>query len=329
MHVLLLAAATAYCQVLTWTATRRLDVGGPDSVLTFQPAVSGKLTGEVICGSQRYAIDLAIKPGQPVEVTLAGLGEGRHPCEGQVTLVAADDSEGTMSLVFEVVRRPQLGFRIQPDDVDQAARRAALHPSRPLARIEGDVIGERGVSLGEVASDLSDPANPTVSWGGEGDVLAIRLRAWDVDEFGATLQLSPWSYEIAHEDVIFDTNQATILPAEAHKLEATLAELQNVLQIYGDVAEVQLYVGGCTDTVGDAASNLRLSAARARAIAVWFRNRGFQRPIFAQGFGESALAVLTADEVDLAANRRAVYILAASPPPASPALPGTDWVAVR
>jgi outer membrane protein OmpA-like peptidoglycan-associated protein len=68
-----------------------------------------------------------------------------------------------------------------------------------------------------------------------------------------------------------------------------------------------------------------LSERRARAIAAWFRRRGFTGPVSYQGFGETALAVPTPDETDEAANRRALYILAANPPPVSEQLPARAW----
>jgi outer membrane protein OmpA-like peptidoglycan-associated protein len=91
------------------------------------------------------------------------------------------------------------------------------------------------------------------------------------------------------------------------------------------VVEIQLYVAGYTDTVGNSASNQGLSERRAKSIARWFSTRGFAQPIHFQGFGEDALAVGTPDETDQAANRRAIYILAAQPPPTGPTLPRSAW----
>ena len=88
---------------------------------------------------------------------------------------------------------------------------------------------------------------------------------------------------------------------------------------------IKLYLAGYTDTVGDGGGNQALSERRARSIAAWFRNRGFSGEIAFQGFGERGQAVQTGEGVDEARNRRAVYILAASPPPTSPGLPGSNW----
>jgi outer membrane protein OmpA-like peptidoglycan-associated protein len=75
-----------------------------------------------------------------------------------------------------------------------------------------------------------------------------------------------------------------------------------------------LFIAGHTDTVGSAGSNLKLSHERARSIASWFRKRGVRLPISYEGFGETSLAVKTADNVDEIKNRRADYVLSDGPP---------------
>ena len=67
-------------------------------------------------------------------------------------------------------------------------------------------------------------------------------------------------------------------------------------------------------TVGPAAHNLTLSRARARSIASWFAQHGLKIGIAFEGFGESALLVKNADEVDEPKNRRVDYILAIQEP---------------
>jgi len=57
-----------------------------------------------------------------------------------------------------------------------------------------------------------------------------------------------------------------------------------------------------------------LSRERARSIASWFRKRGARIPIAYEGYGETALAVSTADGVDEPRNRRVDYILSLDEP---------------
>ena len=84
-------------------------------------------------------------------------------------------------------------------------------------------------------------------------------------------------------------------------------------------AGITLYIAGHTDTVGSPTHNFKLSQDRARSIAAWFRKRGVKIPISYEGFGETSLAVKTADNIDEVKNRRADYILSDGPPTLSAA----------
>jgi outer membrane protein OmpA-like peptidoglycan-associated protein len=166
----------------------------------------------------------------------------------------------------------------------------------------------------------------TADWAAtSGEAIRITVTAWDEHELPARLELSPWSYDLPHEDVVFQSGSAEITLLEAPKLEATYGDLEQVLARYGAVVEVRLFVAGFTDTVGSATSNQTLSEARARAIAAWFRERGFTGRIDYQGFGEAVPKVPCADETPEERNRRALYLLAAEAPPLSTGLPRSDW----
>ena len=98
----------------------------------------------------------------------------------------------------------------------------------------------------------------------------------------------------------------------------------NDYNLDGELSDVRIYSKALssndvaalfnTDTVGDASYNLLLSRQRAQAIAKWFRQRGLKIPIGYEGFGETALLVKTADEVDEPRNRRVDYILSVDEP---------------
>ena len=112
---------------------------------------------------------------------------------------------------------------------------------------------------------------------------------------------------------------------QEYKLNDVKGEIQKIVDKYADIATVNLYIAGYTDTVGNPSANLSLSTARAKSIALWFKASGFQGSIYYQGFGESVLAVPTADGVDQAENRRALYLVAADTPAVSSDLPKTNW----
>ena len=138
-------------------------------------------------------------------------------------------------------------------------------------------------------------------------------------------EIFPWSLEIPHEDINFDTNEHTIRPDEQPKVDKAYDEMGDVVTRYSKYVEVRLYIAGYTDTVGARGDNQGLSGRRARSIAQAFRTKGFSGPIYYQGFGEDALAVPTEDGVDMEANRRAVYLLASRPPVPSPEFPRGHW----
>ena len=159
------------------------------------------------------------------------------------------------------------------------------------------------------------------------DIAVIQVDGLDVYGFTTQTKLFPWSYDIPHEDVVFASNQSIIPSEEVYKLTDVQQEVSKVVAKYSQFAVVNLYVAGYTDTVGDAGHNLRLSTDRARSIGTWFKKSGFEGNIYYQGFGESVLAVPTADGIDEAANRRVMYVVAATPPKSS-AFPNAQWKAL-
>ncbi len=132
---------------------------------------------------------------------------------------------------------------------------------------------------------------------------------------------SPWFLDIPHQDVLFESGSTIIDNSENWKLQSTLSDLKEVLVTYGSVVPIQLYIAGCTDTVGKRDYNKTLSEDRARSIATWLRKNGYQEPIYYYGFGETLLAEQTTDNVDNAKNRRALYIVSSSPPPPLSGIP--------
>jgi outer membrane protein OmpA-like peptidoglycan-associated protein len=326
LSLALLSLAVAADDALSMSAIRQAQEGLSAPSITFQPGVSGRLAVTLSCGATPFSYESAIRPGEPHTLELNGLPLGGHDCRGTVRLTESGGGEGEVPLELHVDVLPPLHLSADRASLDLDGRVLTLSADRPLSRYEVAVFGEGGERLGSGAGELLAQTEAEVRWEqSEGEVLKLDITAWDEAELAGKLELSPWSYAIPHEDVEFPTGSAEILPAEAPKLEKAWADLQDVLARYGAVVEVRLYVAGYTDTVGDAASNQALSESRARAIAGWFRQRGFSGPIAYQGFGESAPAVSTPDETDEPRNRRAVYLLAAEAPPAGGELPRDDW----
>ncbi len=222
------------------------------------------------------------------------------------------------TLHAQTARRSPLEVVVDKAKVDLKEHHLELKASHALTRVTIKVIGDSGAVLFEGERILGpQPAGQplVVSWSPSTDeaVARIEVFAYDADDYYKGIAITPWSVFIPHEDVNFKTASYQIDDSEKPKLEASYAKLTEMLAKHPDI-RVTLFLAGHTDTVADANYNLMLSRQRAQAIAKWFRQRGLKIPIAYEGFGESALLVKTADEVDEPRNRRVDYILSVDEP---------------
>lgn len=213
---------------------------------------------------------------------------------------------------------PRLELRIDPADVDLERGRLTATLSRPAARLTLEVFGQDGKVLAkaEQTFDAAPPGSPlSIRWTPPAEAVArLELFGHDTGGHYKGVAITPWSFEIPHEDVVFRTNSADIDPAEEKKLAASLASIEKELPKAKHLGPVTLFILAHTDTVGSAEHNLRLSTRRALSIARWFRAHGLKLPMAYDGMGESMLKRETADEVDEPKNRRADYMLSIEPP---------------
>lgn len=329
MHALLaalmLAGTALAADPLTMSAITTVTHGKESPRVVFTLSVSGKVSARVTCEGRTWQVSRDVSPRSTVELPLDGISEGTHDCEGFVELIESNGSEGEMTFDLKVASLPIIALSSTLDDIDLVAGRAKIKASRDVQEVQVTVFGAKGVQLDQrmgkaMGSDLE------VTWDSQGrEVVKLLVLATDANGFMSELTLLPWFYEIPHEDVVFETGSDQVRDSEAGKLETAWTEVVRTIDLYGDVVEINLFVAGYTDTVGDKSSNYALSERRARSIASWFRKRGFPGPIAFQGFGESVQAVGTDDEVDEPRNRRAIYVLAAQTPPKSEALPRGNW----
>jgi outer membrane protein OmpA-like peptidoglycan-associated protein len=239
-----------------------------------------------------------------------------------LSVAVAAASVSPQALAGEAQARPQLPpLQVQIDlaDVDLQAGQLTLRLSRPAVRVTLKAFSLSGAVLAEVEQhfDATPAGAPlVVRWappGGEA-VARIEVFGYDVNDYFKGVAITPWSFEIPHEDVVFETDSAEIRPSEAGKLQASLALIQKQLPRAKHLGTVQLFIVAHTDTVATAEYNQELSTRRAQSLARWFRSHGLKLPIAYSGMGERALKVKTADEVDEARNRRADYMLGLEPP---------------
>jgi outer membrane protein OmpA-like peptidoglycan-associated protein len=212
---------------------------------------------------------------------------------------------------------------------DVQKRILTVDVNQPIERADITALGARKMVLDQRTVEIADgPGSIDVPWIGDASEVVLLDVKLHTSNAWAGFTYSPWFLNIPHDDVIFATGQWEIDPLEEAKLHALKQELESVMEKYGSVVQVKLYIGGCTDTVGTAESNRVLSQNRARSIGSWLSRNGISMPIFYYGFGERWLAVPTGDGTDNAANRRAVYMVGANPPPASAGVPSARWSAL-
>lgn len=223
-----------------------------------------------------------------------------------------------------------------PLSIDLSRARADLQEKTVTVKVSTRVENAEIVAFGAHKAELGRKTIPIGAGPGEiaipfeGDpaelvILDVTLRtasAW------AGFTYSPWFLDIPHDDVLFASDSDVIAADEEWKLQKVQVQLEDVVDKYGGMVPIKLYVAGCTDTVGDGGHNAELSSRRAKAIARWLKGHGFNYPIYYHGFGEGLLAVQTGDGVDMQVNRRALYMVGANPPPAGSGIPSVGWSAL-
>lgn len=230
---------------------------------------------------------------------------------------SAGQTTATLHADVAVVR--PLEIVVERERVDLNTRRIPLTINNPPGHVEMTIYDATGKTIYEGDIDLRDKSENSeieLRWPQLQDAIArIELRVFDVSNSWVGVELLPFRVEIPHVDVVFETNKWRILRSEKAKLDDAYKRLIQAIAEHGAEIKARVYILGHTDTVGSERHNMILSGNRANAIATYFKNkRGITLPILACGFGETMLAVKTADEVDEQRNRRAQYILAAEAP---------------
>jgi outer membrane protein OmpA-like peptidoglycan-associated protein len=230
-------------------------------------------------------------------------------------VAAAAKPAGTSASALKVM--------VDKTKVDMKAHRLEVKMSRPAGKVKITVYDEANAVLASDEQDFTGRAGGTpliVTWSPSSDAAVgkIELRAYDAQGNWVGVEIAPWFVNIPHDDVNFKTDSSEIDAPEVPKVEAAFGKIEEALakdSAAGRMhAGITLYIAGHTDTVGSPTHNFKLSQDRARSIAAWFRKRGVKIPISYEGFGETSLAVKTADNIDEVKNRRADYILSDGPP---------------
>lgn len=193
--------------------------------------------------------------------------------------------------------------------------------------LDGQVLAENK-SSGELSYAAGEEL--ALSWKTDQEVFLIKTRVEDVAGRYAQDIRAPWSFDIPHTELVFDSGSSKVRASEAPKLDDAFSILANTLArldkaaavVHGSIP-VTLFVVGHTDTVGSESSNRRLSMARAKSIARYFKKKGAWCGIEYAGMGEEGQAHPTADNVASEKNRRVVYTLSLNTP-SGPGRPTPD-----
>ena len=310
---------------LSWADAVDLSVTSVAVLGKGQPSVNVHIQ-EPIAG---FKLNLKRSDGKDIEVKGGGkVGQTRvlslNPPEGKFSYVGAlsvnfpNGTTAQMPLQFEAEMWGPLQMKCEKTDVDFEHRKVKFTLSRPAAKAVVSVLMDTGkyAFKGEVLFN-AEPANARleITWPeSPGKVMKVSIQAYDTSSFFTGVEFSPWQIDIAHQEVSFASGKWDVSGDEAQKLEESFVSITDVVNKYGQYAEVKLYVVGHTDTVGKNQANRTLSLNRARAIAGYLRNRGLKIPIFYEGYGEEALRVATADEQGEPRNRRADYVMSINAP---------------
>jgi outer membrane protein OmpA-like peptidoglycan-associated protein len=299
----------------------------PEVHFTFQDSLH-RATITVISDDQNFNKtwnNESIKPGKEVRISWdQPMAEQGYTV--RVEMVTPQGEKSYEETWLQFIVSPPLRVEIPRETVDVASRSFDLVANHPPDRVELEVLDVKKRSLGSSVFRVPEGATDRsvrVSWEqtSEGDPVLIRARA--IDRYGkwAAADIIRFAVPVEHEDVAFATGSHDVPGSEVHKVEAAWKQIHKTIELYGEWVACSLFVAGHTDTVGDAGSNQALSERRALSIARAFRSLGAAFPIYYRGYGESALAVPTADSVDEPANRRAEYTVTDGTAPGS----GGGW----
>lgn len=257
---------------------------------------------------------------------------GKVDYSAQFVVNYANGDKAKFRVSFSVAAQPPLRVQIPRSEINMDERTLKFTQSRAAAKAELQVFGPTGDVVSKKEFEFKGEAAGTklaLQWDAfDGALGKLALKAYDADGFWAGVEVTPFTVNIPHDEVEFETGSDVIRAAEAPKLEKTWSLLREALEKHKDDVELKLYIAGYTDTVGGAEYNLGLSERRARSIARWFKRR-VKIPVLFQGFGKSVLAVETPDQTAEPRNRRALYLLSNMPPAASSAIPKQNWKSVR
>lgn len=151
------------------------------------------------------------------------------------------------------------------------------------------------------------------SWPVDDEALSRSISSWPVDDEALNRSISSWSLDGSVEelettsrssgetvvtlnaDILFEFAKASLPSAASVRIATAVAKAPR-----GSAVSV----GGHTDDVGDGPANLRLSAARAKAVAAAVKAARPDLRLTVKGFGETTPVSSNTDAPGRSTNRR-------------------------
>ena len=276
-----------------------------------------------------------LSPGKPYRLKFKP-PRGLSSWSAEVSGKSADRTE-RVTFTFDVLSAKPLKVSFLNQESDFKTGRLVFKSTRALDKVEVKAYGDEGEEQWEEVISAQTSGKRYIASFVPREVAPRRVDLKVYDQVGGWqgFRVVRWYAEVPHEDVLFASGSPEVTRAELPKIEAAVsavqAEIEKFRRAMGDPnaqIDLQLYVAGYTDTVGDRADNAKLSTARARAIGEAFRRLGVRLPIRYAGFGEGGQLVKTGDSVDEPKNRRATYVVA-NASPSGVFFPSARWHKLR
>ena len=247
------------------------------------------------------------------------------------------DGVESINFEFDVLSAGQLKVKFFNEESSLEEGKLIFSCNRPVERIDLEAFGDEGESLWQDSVSAQAKGKRLLAQFSPREDTPRRLEMKVYDSTGSWMgfRVVRWYAEIPHDDVLFESGSSEVIKDELPKIKAAVEAIQVEVDKFrramgdsGAQVDLQLYVAGYTDTVGDRSDNLKLSQARAKSIGRVLRKLGVSLTIKFAGFGEQGQLVKTPDSTDEPRNRRAVYVVANSVP-SGPFYPHRHWRSLR
>lgn len=250
------------------------DGSKPAASTTPPPTAAGVLRAHVAAGN--LTLDGPVRDADEKSKIEAAAGRrfGKDNVLSRLQVVPTADSTAWLADVMQALPRSGAGF----GSVDVVSTKNSL-----VVRGRVPTAGAGHALLQAVDKASGRTATDKLAIVGEGA--------------GGTLQKAI-NDAVAGRPITFQTGSAAITKAGQKVLQSLLKPLIAT-------GPERVVVGGYTDNVGAAKSNLRLSRARANSVAVWLEKHGVAKSrLVAKGYGESKPIAPNSTAAGRSKNRR-------------------------